>query len=250
MDSSLGLDSSIRRTIILFGDSNTQFSFSLDHKGWGCGLADWYQRTADVINRGYSGYNSRWALSILRQAILSESALYLKNLSLATICFGANDSCLASDGQHVPLDEYRSNIEAIIDCFRQCSPNIRLVLITPPPVNHVLWPTRHNDFVSQYANAVRSIGECQSVSVLDLWTGDNCIFETDLHDGLHFSLSGNEKIFRGMQSIIRERYPSFAPDYVNEVNNLQLHLPVWRELSGHTAEETEAIIENWKWTWK
>ena len=28
--------------------------------GWGAGVADWYARRADVVNRGFSGYNTRW----------------------------------------------------------------------------------------------------------------------------------------------------------------------------------------------
>jgi lysophospholipase L1-like esterase len=49
--------------IILFGDSITQGSFSVG--GWGARLQDHYQRRADVLCRGYSGYNTRWALHLL-----------------------------------------------------------------------------------------------------------------------------------------------------------------------------------------
>jgi isoamyl acetate esterase len=49
-----------RPTILLIGDSITQHSFRPG--GWGTRLASWYMRKADVINRGFSGYNSAWAL--------------------------------------------------------------------------------------------------------------------------------------------------------------------------------------------
>lgn len=55
-----------RRKVLLVGDSITQQSFSVTHGGWGAGLQDWYQRTADVYNRGFSGYNSRWIQQSLR----------------------------------------------------------------------------------------------------------------------------------------------------------------------------------------
>lgn len=45
-------DQSVPR-VILFGDSITQMSFS--EGGFGSRLADYYQRRADVLNRGYSG---------------------------------------------------------------------------------------------------------------------------------------------------------------------------------------------------
>jgi hypothetical protein len=44
-----------RPTVMLFGDSITQQSFSVEFRGWGAMLGDWYNRHADVINRGYSG---------------------------------------------------------------------------------------------------------------------------------------------------------------------------------------------------
>jgi len=42
--------------IILFGDSITQFSFDPDMGGWGIHIANRYQRRADVLNRGFSGW--------------------------------------------------------------------------------------------------------------------------------------------------------------------------------------------------
>lgn len=50
--------------IILLGDSITQMSFS-SPGGFGAHLADVYQRRADVLNRGYSGYNTNWILELL-----------------------------------------------------------------------------------------------------------------------------------------------------------------------------------------
>jgi len=50
------MSSKIKRPIILlFGDSITQQSFNVTYRGWGAATADWYNRYADVINRGFSG---------------------------------------------------------------------------------------------------------------------------------------------------------------------------------------------------
>lgn len=49
---------SVRGQIVLFGDSITQRSFSVG--GWGARLSHHYMRKADVLNRGFSGYNSAW----------------------------------------------------------------------------------------------------------------------------------------------------------------------------------------------
>ena len=53
----------IRPELVLFGDSITQQSFQPG--GWGARLADAYNRHADIVLRGYSGYNTAWALATL-----------------------------------------------------------------------------------------------------------------------------------------------------------------------------------------
>jgi hypothetical protein len=52
-----------RAKFILLGDSLTQHAFT--RGGWGQLMGDLYVRRADVLNRGYSGYNTRWALQLL-----------------------------------------------------------------------------------------------------------------------------------------------------------------------------------------
>ncbi len=58
--------------------------------GWGARLANSYQRKADIINRGFNGYNSRWALHLLDRVFPEENP----ELLLATVFFGANDAAL------------------------------------------------------------------------------------------------------------------------------------------------------------
>ncbi|XP_021650672.2 GDSL esterase/lipase At5g62930 isoform X2 [Hevea brasiliensis] len=53
----------MRPQIVLFGDSITEQSFRSG--SWGASLADTYSRKADVLVRGYGGYNTRWALFLL-----------------------------------------------------------------------------------------------------------------------------------------------------------------------------------------
>ena len=46
---------------------------------------------ADVINRGFGGYNSRWGTFLVDDIINSFGAGRIK---LVTICFGANDAVM------------------------------------------------------------------------------------------------------------------------------------------------------------
>ncbi|EAY99754.1 hypothetical protein OsI_21739 [Oryza sativa Indica Group] len=48
----------MRPSIVLFGDSITEEAFG--EGGWGAHLANHYSRSADVVLRGYSGYNTRY----------------------------------------------------------------------------------------------------------------------------------------------------------------------------------------------
>lgn len=72
---------------MLIGDSITQQSFSVEHCGFGAGLADWYQRSADVINRGFSGYNSLWVSQLLPRA-LPQQLFKGEDCVLATVFLG------------------------------------------------------------------------------------------------------------------------------------------------------------------
>jgi lysophospholipase L1-like esterase len=84
----------MRPQFVLFGDSLTQRSFNTD--GWAASLANVYQRKVDVVQRGYSGYNTRWALELLPKVFTLPQPP--NSILLATIFFGANDAALA-DGR-------------------------------------------------------------------------------------------------------------------------------------------------------
>ena len=55
---------------VVFGDSITQQGFILEQSGWVCQLADYWTRKVDVINRGYSGYNTRLGLAMIREVVI------------------------------------------------------------------------------------------------------------------------------------------------------------------------------------
>ena len=94
-----------RPKIVLWGDSLTQTSWD----GWGGKLADRYQRRADVLNRGMSGYNSSWFLQLPEESV--------ENAVLCTIWFGANDASLPEHNPHhyVSLDDYKSNLKTLVE---------------------------------------------------------------------------------------------------------------------------------------
>lgn len=76
-----------------------------------------------MVLRGYSGYNTRWALKALDKVFPEETAEDSGAPVAVTVFFGANDACLpdrCSGFQHVPVDEYEKNLHAIVTSLQVC----------------------------------------------------------------------------------------------------------------------------------
>ena len=249
------INRSLRPSLFLLGDSITQFSMSTQHVGWGTLLADYFEgRRVDVMNRGFSGYNSRWVLQMLPAVAPLE---LLQTSVLATVFLGANDSVAEGHSQHCSLDEYHSNISEIVRHIRSMNESIVVILITPPPVDHVTWANqkipgaetgRHNSQVSAYAQMIRELGSKLNADVLDLWEeGSKYKIEFgDLCDGLHMGQQGNRKIFEGIVDILLTRHPNLS--HLPRYDCMDLHFPDWKELAGRSKEESKEIIDKWEWT--
>ncbi len=241
-----------RKKLVLIGDSITQQSFSVEHRGWGAALADYYHRTADVINRGYSGYNSRWIRAIIDKGILSSSDIsFIQTVSLVTLFLGANDAVHATADQHVSVAEYKENLIAIIQYIRSINENIVIVIITPPAVNSEHWPTRSNEQVAPYAATVRELAAEYNLGLVDLHSNDDGnkkIELSDLRDGLHLNEYGNSKVFDALRSLIRRRYPALCPDDNSDGKpNIPLHYPHFSELTSKDSEAAILHLASWKW---
>lgn len=232
-----------RRKIVLLGDSITQRSFSIIDQGWGAGLADWYTRTADIINRGFSGYNSRWLRSMITDIIPEND----NNIIISTIFLGANDAVDSKDQQYVPVDEYKENLQYIIEYLQKVNPNMIIIVITPPIVDNSKWNTRNIPNVTKYANAVREICNELKVSLCDLWIEPDIELK-DLNDGLHFGTIANEKLLNRIKNIIRKDYPHLVPeDNANNQPNLSLHYPHFLQIAGKSNSESHELLQSWTW---
>ncbi|KAK7265680.1 hypothetical protein RJT34_33303 [Clitoria ternatea] len=210
----------VREKIVLFGDSITQQSFQ--EGGWGASISNAYCRKVDVLLRGYGGYNTRWALFLLHHLFPLDST---KQPLATTIFFGANDAALSgrsSERQHVPVEEYKENLKKFVLHLQKCSPTMRIVLITPPPVSEegrlayaisqygekaVKVPERTNEVTGQYANACVEIAKEMGVYHINLWSK---LQETDgwqkkfLCDGLHLTPEGNAVVYEEVIKVFNE----------------------------------------------
>ena len=222
---------------VFFGDSIIGNAWS--ECGWLAQLASIYKRTADVTNRGYNGYNSRWALHVLPH-LFRDSALSVPP-SLVGICLGANDAILppplagrspAASRHHVPIDEYEQNLRAIIAA--SLATGACVLVMTPPPTDGLAWlaferrtkpeppirehaeSTRSNAATGAYAaRAVRVAQEFSGVAVVDLWSAmqerQPRAWGSFFSDGVHPNAEGATVIFELVRDAIAIHFPELRP---------------------------------------
>ena len=233
----------LRPAFVLFGDSLTQRGGAVG--GWATRLAERYTRRADVVNRGYSGYNTAWATHLL-PLVFPPSA---EAPALVTVFLGANDAALPdrmARRQHVSVEAYAANLRGIAAHVRRTYDAARsppsLVFITPPPVDDavrvregaVRWgadfdglPERTNAVAGTYAAACRAVAAELGVPCVDAWTRFQTLpawRETLLNDGLHFAPAGDEALFQALTEVIDEKLPHLR------VETVPYDLPEWFDI--------------------
>lgn len=222
---------------MFFGDSITQHGFETEYFGWLIILNKWWIRRADILNRGFSGYCTRWAKHAVDDVVISERP------SLLFVFFGANDATDKQFFQHVPLDEYKANLAFIAKRARRAfGEEFPIALITPPPIwepkleirnkDRGLPLDRSNVKALLYVNAVKEVGNELNIPVLDSWTlleGNTDNRALYLHDGLHLNQEGNSKLADATKKFIQKNFPQLTPEVLN------MHLP-----------DHSAIPDEWK----
>ena len=225
-----------RPVVVLLGDSLTQRGGAVagGAPGWAARLGELYARRADVVNRGLSGYNTRWVLPELPVLLGGAAA----GAALVVVWLGANDAALSggdSAAQHVPLAEYRDNLRAILGHVKALPGNPRALLITPPPVHETsrlrftggAAPERTIAAAAAYARACLEVAQETDTLALSLWDGlmegGSLSWEEMLCDGLHLSPSGEELVYDLVVKAIEGT--DLAP------SALPMDVPDWKDLA-------------------
>ncbi|KAK4292512.1 hypothetical protein Pmani_034723 [Petrolisthes manimaculis] len=202
--------------IFLYGDSLTQFSFSAEGC-WGALVADHFQRRADVVVRGFSGYNSRQC-----RALLPYVASDLNGVVAATIFLGANDASEDNSKQAISLKEYAQNLKDIVAHFQQL--DVSPIVITPPVLDGESWQrhcgesgklySKEEELTTKYAHTCADTAASLKVPCIDLHTAmiNQDDWKSLLCDGLHFSRRGSELLasllIPTMERLVVGRVPS------------------------------------------
>lgn len=247
----------VRRRVVALGDSITQLGFEAG-SGWVGRLAGFYSRKADVLNRGFSGYNSGQARFLLSRLVEAEAWVW-RRADLVLVFFGANDAAepKVSPAQHVPLEQYKANLVGIIRALRQQEVQ-RMLILAPPPVDKEAWNerarkkgysegSRDDELAKRYAMACEQVVEEEakaftSIALCNLWEEfhQDQDWKALLSDGLHLSAEGNRRVFESIKAKICARFPDFHPDEIT------LDAPVYSELDQNNLEQTWASCQNLK----
>ncbi|KAL3830173.1 hypothetical protein ACJIZ3_018975 [Penstemon smallii] len=249
----------IRPQFVLFGSSIVQMSYNVG--GWGAIIADLYARKADVILRGYSGWNSRMALQVLDQVFPKDAAV---QPSLVIVYFGGNDATNPHPtglGAHVPLPEYVENMKRIILHIKSLSDKTRIICLSSPPIdeekirqifgNALDDQARTNEGCRIYSEAlvelcqemdVEAVNLCTAIQQKDDWA------KTSFIDGIHLSADGCKIVVKEILKVLKRvdwepslhwlsmpsEFPDDSPYYVvgpdgKTTLNVTGHICTWQK---------------------
>ncbi|CAI2024402.1 hypothetical protein SEUBUCD646_0H01720 [Saccharomyces eubayanus] len=223
---------------LLFGDSITEFAFNTrpteddkDYYALGAALVNEYTRKMDILQRGFKGYNSKWALKVLPEILNNEP-----NIAMATIFFGANDACLAGP-QCVPLLEFVDNIGQMVSVMK--AHHVLPIIVGPALVDREKWEkaradetalgyVRTNENFTVYSDALAKLADDEKIPFVNLNKAfqkiDGDAWKSLLTDGLHFSGEGYKIFHDELIKAIEAHYPQYHP------NNMEYKLTDWRDV--------------------
>lgn len=216
--------------MIGLGDSLTQRAEA--EGGWMGLLRDSLSRRGDVLNRGFSGYNSRQLLFVLDQFIQNGT---WPSSDVVLLCIGANDAS-KHHPQHIGIEEYKKNVRDIIERLEGITRLI--VLITPPTLHEESYNeyceendkerySRENKVTQIYANACGEIAKEEDILFCDMFKAFENTSAEYFSDGLHFSLKGNQMFFHTISAVLEREW---------KIASFPIDAPLWTDLDPEDLE--------------
>ena len=237
-------------TAVLLGDSQTQLAWEAG--GWAQSLAEKFVRRVDIINRGFSGYNTRMIQTILPEALNQNM---LKTAKIVCIFLGSNDASIEDKNpeQAVPVEEFGENLLRIISYLLSNGvAKESLVIVSPPPILPEKWtaalnmrpgPTlpncKSNELTKVFAKECGEVAKRFNLTFVDLFTYmmdpiNKINLNSALSDGLHLGKEGHYALFSLLVPVFNGKLGG-SPD--------ALMLPEWRELNN---QDTAGSFQDWK----
>ncbi|KAL2754631.1 hypothetical protein ACRALDRAFT_1081592 [Sodiomyces alcalophilus JCM 7366] len=247
---------------VLLGDSLLQQSVDvMDGFSFYAALQAHVARRLDVVNRGFSGYNTETIVSYLDD-IFQPPSETVPRIEYLMVLLGANDAVrpFPQLKQHVPKEKYKANLTKIISHPAIKAHNPKVLLVTPPPVDEIGmkktdlahgWPdvSRHAALSAEYSQIARDVAAETGAVSIDLYAAllDYAVARTPGHDangprlgtfelgesgklaellpdGLHLSGEAYKVFF---EKVLPHIHPEWAGEDADRSGYL---FPDWREL--------------------
>lgn len=176
--------------IVFLGDSLTQFSSNFTN-GIVPRLQNEFQRQYDVVNRGFSGYNTEWVNELAEPVF---AGLSPAPIDYSIIFLGTND--LATNKlQHVDINDYAIYLENIVEVSNAYTNNT--IVVGPAIVNEDLWQDRSNLDFYAYSEAAKSVAAKAGVPFVDLYAAFHKFFNesTSLPESIPYTSEFNVTAF-------------------------------------------------------
>jgi lysophospholipase L1-like esterase len=173
-----------RTEVVCFGDSITKRGYdAIISKTW----------DVDTVMAGVAGNSTAQALRRMSQDVLEH------NPDIVVILFGTNDLRVDAPKVYVTVDDYKKNLETMIDACTQQGAEV--ILCTLPPINQEIYFSRHEkkiyddaggltQMIADYRAAALQVGADRKVPVVDL---NQLLLKTPQwmsHDGVHPTSEG------------------------------------------------------------
>ena len=176
-----------------------------------------------------------------------------EEIACVTILLGSNDSVPASSvtGQHVPVDEYRKNLVAMLNHLTSKGiDKDKIILITPPHMHQTIfkaWSFEQNrpiipetwekDLI-KYVDACRSVAKEMNISLLDLYKIFMAVKDNNeklFNDGLHLSRDGGQLLYDNLLPLITERVVRITG---KPLTDQSMQYPYWRDVDVNNPEKS------------
>jgi len=238
-------------SVVCIGDSQTQLAWC--GGGWLQQLAEHNVRKADIINRGFSGYNTRMLLQVLPDLL---SSAEWSRAAVVTLMIGSNDASLEKHNpeQAVPLEEFGDNLLRIVSfILSQGVDKDKLVLVSPPPVLPQVW-TQHlnslpgpggphpnckdNQLTLRFSEECKAVANKLNLIFVDLFssmTEAAVSLPSLLSDGLHLGERGHKLLADLLHPLIEKRLIQHSAGLKGA--------PEWRDLDNCNVKHS---YQKWK----
>lgn len=162
-----------------------------------------------MVNRGFSGYTTRNFAALLPSIFTPDVAG--PHVSAAVLFVGANDANdpAVNPWQAVPLEEFRSNLRAVLGHMEAAGLAAeRTLVLPPPPSDPPAWrraveardgaalpgPPKTNRINRAYYDAALEVAAAAGSPAAAFW--DDLDDPGMFSDGLHFSAAGGGAVFK------------------------------------------------------